>query len=114
MLEVLHYTFLPDQFLDLALGLDIERIFVQQPHLILPLLVSVGLLPSHFLEQLPESSRVVDSICQVRPLLPDLRKRARVAQEAQPRGLNLIWCVHVRRSTGLLDLILSRSARRCA
>ena len=43
MLQVLHYTILTDDLLDLALCVDIERVFVQQPHLILSLALTISL-----------------------------------------------------------------------
>lgn len=89
-LKVILNSLLPDHLLDLALRIHVERIFVEQPHLLLPLALAILVLPHHALPHFSKPCAVVDRLGKCRSLRPHLRHRAWVAQYAQPRRLNLM------------------------
>ena len=89
-LQILLHLLLPDHLLDLALGVDVEGVFVQQLHLLQPLLLALLVLLHHLHPHLAEAVGVVEGVRQRWALLPHLRHRLRVAQNTQPCRLDLL------------------------
>lgn len=81
MLEVLDDTVLADDLLDLALGLDVERVLIQQGNLVLALALIILLLALHRVESFSPTVGVVEGGEEFRLALSKLFLCGRVAQE---------------------------------
>ena len=114
MLEVLLHRLLPDHLFDLPLRIHVERILVQQSHLLQAFPLTVLILADHLQPDVFEPSWVVDRLRQRRPLLPHLRHSTRIPQYTQPCRLNLRGIARMSPLLRLLLLVRSTLATHIA
>lgn len=89
VLHIFHDLFFPDDFLNLLLGLFVERVGVEQCHLALLFRVRVPLMPHHALPHPMEAERVGHGIRQLRLLSPYRGENFLVPQRLQTDHLHV-------------------------
>jgi hypothetical protein len=87
LLQVLHDAVVADDLLDLALGVDVEGIFVEQGDLVLALTLGALLHTLHLLPLLSPAGRVVECVKQLRALLTQRCLGGGVVQDSQSHSL---------------------------